>query len=355
MLKSIAIDIETTGLYPVPGSKIFCCAVNDLKTIQVHTNIDKLKPILEDKSIMKIIHNANFDAFWLLRLHGIRVTNIWDTRLMEQVIIGDNLSRNTKDENLKRELSSSLLYTLARYGLAELKNKEMGAAFATRDKNKPLTTAEIEYAKNDVRYLPQLQALQEQRLLKLGLTRIANLENSLVEITVKMRHYGLAIDENKWLAIEANHKAEVHRLTKQLPPTVENWNSPAQVKEYFTCIGIPILSFEDITDTFIKDYNNPTLNKFVEMRKHSTYASKYGSKFLYADDGRKFVDSDGKIRANFEQIVNTGRYSCYEPPMHGLPREGDQRSAIVAGKGNVFVRGDFGGQELGIMSAASKE
>lgn len=358
----IGIDIETSGLYPIPNqSKIFCLAVNTGKTIQVHTDIEKLRPVLQDKSITKVIHNAAFDSFWLRRMYGIEVRNIWDTKLMEQVIVGDQLSRDSKDEDLKKEISSSLLHTLARYGLAELENKEIGASFATRSLTAPLTKQEIEYAKNDVRYLLQLQAIQERRLMKLGLTRVANLENSLVEVTVKMRDRGLRIDEKKWLEIENANKLEAHRLSKQLPPTVDNWNSPAQVKKYFTGIGIPIQSFEDLTDSFIADYNNPILNKFIAMRKYATMASKYGTNFLYGKDTkkdkviRKFVDPDGKIRADFEQIINTGRYSCSKPPMHGLPREGDQRSAIVPSTGNVFVRGDFGGQELGIMSAASKE
>lgn len=358
MLKMIAIDLETSGLTPIPGkSKIFCCAINDNKTIKVHTNIESLRKTLEDKSIIKIIHNAAFDSFWLLRMHGINVRNIWDTRLMEQVILGETLTRDAKvPDELKKELSSSLLYTLSRYGLADLKNKEMGAAFAIRSLDAPLTPKEVEYAKNDVRYLPQLQAMQERRLTTLGLMKVANLENALVEVVVKMRNYGLTIDERKWLYIEAEHKIRVHELNKQLPSTVENWNSPDQAKKYFRRIGIPIFSLKELTDTFIAEYNNPILNKYVKMREHSTMVSKYGSNFLYdTKDGRKFIDSDSRIRADFEQIINTGRLSCSNPPLHGLPREGDHREAFIAGKGNTFVRGDFGGQELGVMSAASQE
>src|SRR5688500_2535463 len=119
MFKAIAVDIETTGLYPILGkSKIFCCAVNTGKTIEVYTNMEQLRPILEDKSVLKIVHNAAFDCFWLKRMHNITVRNIWDTKLMEQVILGENLPRTSKaTEELKLELSSSLSYTLVRYGL----------------------------------------------------------------------------------------------------------------------------------------------------------------------------------------------------------------------------------------------
>jgi len=195
----IAIDIETTGLYPVPNSKIYCVAVNTGKTIQVRTDIANLKAILEDKSICKVIHNAAFDCFWLKRLHNISVTNIWDTKLMEQVIIGDNLPRDAKvDEQTKQHLSSSLKYTLSRYGLADIgSTKWIGANFATRNRNAPLTKEEIEYAKDDVRYLLQLQALQERRLIGLDLMRVAALENKCVEVIYGYRDFGVGIDVQK--------------------------------------------------------------------------------------------------------------------------------------------------------------
>jgi DNA polymerase-1 len=140
-----------------------------------------------------------------------------------------------------------------------------------------------------------------------------------------------------------------------MPVQVSNWNSPAQAKKYFTSMGIPVTSLDDLTDDFVKKYNDDTLNKFVEMRKLSTNSSKYGKNFLYDKEGRYLVDPDGRIRADFFQILNTGRFSCSRPPLHGLPREGEQRGAIVARKGCVFVAGDFKGQELGIMAAASGE
>jgi len=141
-----------------------------------------------------------------------------------------------------------------------------------------------------------------------------------------------------------------------LPATVNNWNSPQQVKKYFNSVGVPMQSFEDITDDFVSLYNNDVLTKWVEARGYSTSASKYGSKFLVnKKDGRDFVDTDGRIRANFDQIKDTGRFSCSEPPLHGLPREGEQRSSFVPDKGKVFGIGDFGGQETGIMAAASGE
>jgi DNA polymerase-1 len=41
--------------------------------------------------------------------------------------------------------------------------------------------------------------------------------------------------------------------------------------------------------------------------------------------------------------------------MQQLPKNGDHRKAFVPRKGHVFINGDFSGQEIGIMAAASNE
>lgn len=352
-MKFIAIDIETTGLYPTPGSKIYCVAINDGSTISIATDPMTLKTVLEDKNVVKVIHNAGFDSFWLAMLYNIRVTNIWDTRLMEQVIIGENLSRSVKDEEIKKQLSSSLLYTLERYGLATL-DKTLGAKFAIRNRFAPLTPAEIEYAKNDVRYLLQLQAMQERRLVKLDLMRVANLENRLVEVVVSMRKNGIGLDIDKWLSIAKVNETAYNSILKRLPPAVSNWNSPKQVKKFFNAQGIAVDSLTGIED-LVHVYNNPALTAFVELRKYYKLVTTYGKSWLNNDIKINTVDHDNRVRCDYEQMVNSGRLSSSNPNLQQLPRDGELRSAFVPAKGNVFVIGDFGGQEIGIMAAASKE
>lgn len=354
MSKFIAVDIETTGLHPeVPGSKIWCIAVNDGKKVVVHTNPEKVRKVLEDKSITKVIHNAAFDCYWLAYLHDINVTNIWDSRLMEQVILGDNLPRSEKDEKRREELSSSLKYTLKRYGLADLE-KTLGISFNTRDRNAPLTKEELEYVKDDVSYLLQLQALQEYRLTKLDLMRVANLENMVVERVVQMRMRGVGLDKRLWLEIARQNELEQAFILKTMPPQVSNWNSPAQIKKYFAARGVYIDSLTNIEDIY-KNTGDPELAKLISLRKYQKLVSTYGASWLEDSEKINTVDTDGKVRAQFEQIVNTGRFACNHPNMQQLPRGTRHKEAFVPSKGNVFVIGDFTGQELGIMAAASKE
>lgn len=349
----IAIDIETNGLYPIyRQSKIFCCAVNTGKTVVVHIDINKLKPILEDPSICKVIHNASLDCFWLKMVHGISITNIWDTRLMEQVIIGETLPHSNKIEELRKELSTSLLYTLSRYGLAELQNKSMGAKFAGRSTLKPLTSEEIEYAKNDVRYLLMLQAMQERRIVKLGLTRVANLENRLVEVVTDMRVRGIGFDRKVWLTIAKENSLKYNDLLKRLPPQVENWNSPIQVKKYFRSVGVPMNSLTEVEE-LLPHY--PQLEKFAAMRSMFKAVTTYGESWLKDDIKINTVDWDNRVRTDFEQIINTGRFSSAHPNLQQIPRKGGFLSAFVPAKDHVFIMPDYESQEIGIAAAASKE
>ncbi len=353
----VAVDIETTGLYPHKGrSKIFCVAVNDGKKISLYEtgDIPKLKEMLENPNIVKVIHNAKFDCFWLKRLYNIDVRSVWDSRLMEQVLIGENLPRSEKSEEMMMQLSSSLKYTLARYGLANL-DKSVGKTFATRNQNAPLTAIEKEYAKNDVKWLLQLQTMQEYRLIKLDLMRVANLENSLVEVVVAMQDRGVGFDKDRWLDIWKINQAQYNSILKRLPSTVSNWNSPAQVKKYFQSVGIPMGSLQQLNE-LLPVYSNKVLHLFAEARALYKATTTYGETWLHDDfkDGNT-VDPDNRVRASFEQILNTGRFSCSNPNLQQIPRDSGHRSAFVPAKGNVFVSGDFSSQEIGIAAAGSKE
>jgi DNA polymerase-1 len=363
MLKNaIGVDLETTGLYPLPSlSKIFCCAVNTGKSIKVHTEIDKLKAILEDRSITKIIHNASFDMFWLLRLHNIRVQNVWCTRLMEQIILGETLPRSAKDEKLKQQLSSSLLYTLARYGLANLENKELGASFASKNPNEPLTNKEIEYAKNDVKYLLKLQQLQQKKLEELDLIPLAKLENDFVEVLVDMQNRGIGFDKSYWLTLSYENKQQYNKLLRKLPKSVDNWNSSKQVCKYFQSVGIPLTSLTD-AENYSKKYDNKELKQFVEARALYKAVTTYGESWLEDDfkthhkiHGGKTIDDDNRVRTLIEQIINTGRLASSHPNLHQLPRDGKYRGAFIPKKGFLFGMCDYPSQEIAIAAAASGE
>lgn len=363
----VGIDIETSLKYPqdLPHrkAKIFCVAVRTKKGRELYEGerIKQLKPMLEDGTIMKVIHNFGFDGFWLLMIMGIRVRNVWDSKIMEHVLLGENLpQRKNLPEDIMQELSSSLKYTLIRYGLVDYNIKEemSGEHFLTRPINLPLNNSEKKYALTDVEYLPALQAMQQSRLLKLDLMRVATLENKLVEVTVAMRANGLLLDVERWKKVAAANDKLFNDKLKRLPPRVENWNSPAQVKKYFQSRGVPLTTFDDL-DKLDKQYNDPILHQFVNARSFYKNSTTYGLNWLSLDvkeTGRiNSYDKDFRIRSDFDPMKDSGRYGSSKPNVQNIPVLGDFRSCIVPAKGYVFVSADYDGQEIGIAAAASKE
>jgi len=358
-MKYCAYDIETRNLRPgTKDARIWIAGIktqDSSKPLVVH-NKNGLKTLpkqiagpLEDENICTIIHNSEFDGpYTTLNLNGIRIRNIWDTRLMEILIQGFNVPRNSKDEKLKAKHGTSLKHTLARYHLNGKMDKTVRENFINRPDGKPITKQELDYWFSDVDKLIELQRAQEFILTRDGMMELALLENKVAERVIDMKVNGLRMDPKIWKAIITSNKKRMMEILRKLPSDVHNWNSPAQVKKYFFNKGILINSFDEL-EKVAKKANNPTLNLFIEYRNLFTQTSKYGEQWL------EFIDDDGRIRCSFEQIVDTGRFSVSDPPIHGLPKEGLQRSAFIPDKGKVFVVGDYSGQEIGIMAAAAGE
>ncbi len=346
-VRQIAIDIETSGLSPFKDL-IWFCTVNWGKTIEIyHKPTKELKQVLEDPSVVKVIHNAIFDCTFLAWQWNINVVNIWDSRLAEIVIQGVQIPRSSTNEQLKIMHSSSLKYTLARYGLATL-DKSIVMSFVGRNPKDPWTNDQLNYAKDDVRYLLALKVLQEFLLNRDGGMEVALLENKVVEKSYRMRILGVGVDRKGWhkLAME-NERQRMYYETK-LPKTVKNWNSPKQVKEYFNSRGIMIESLSDIDENYTS--NDKVMQAFMAHRDLHKSVTSYGREWL-----KKVSEFDDRVHCDVEQIVNTGRFALNDPNLQQLPGKGRHREFLVAKKGHKFVIGDFGGQELGIMAAAANE
>jgi len=73
-----------------------------------------------------------------------------------------------------------------------------------------------------------------------------------------------------------------------------------------------------------------------------------------------FIESDGRIRPSFH-LIRSGRLSCSEPNLQQLPNPKREkllinyREIFVPESGNVFVKGDYEGQELRVLAEVSKD
>jgi len=156
--KVLGCDTETGGL-DSKRAELFSVQFSDGEfNVLVPTSegikLGKLAEILENPSIIKIFHNSRFDLSFL-GANGYRTENVYDTMIAEKVL--------TKGANQ----SVSLAETLYRYYAVDL-DKAQRKKFG-RNWDKVWTKELVEYAMNDVFYLPRLRSEQLEWLKRLGL------------------------------------------------------------------------------------------------------------------------------------------------------------------------------------------
>lgn len=375
-MKYVAIDIETNGLTHINGI-IWGIGVNDGKKVQVLHDckggagfFNKIKTVLENPEICKVIHNAAFDCYMIEMLTGIKIRNVWDTMLCEVVIQGLQIPKDSKDKVLAAKHSSALEFTLPRYGFKS-PDKSITKQFINRPRGIKFKDSEIEYIEGDVKYLLALQRAQEFLLTRDGQLEVALLENKCVEKIIQMKVAGIGWDAKTWLQIAEDNEKQFKARMAKLPRQVSNWNSPKQVKDFFKNRGVMISGFKEIDKVYLAT-RDELLGNFIVARELHKSVVAYGKNW-FTDN---FCDPDGRIRCGVQQIINTGRMSMMNPNLTQLPGDGSSkvdrarilelvlqqtkqppqhRKAFVPKPGYKFVIGDFSGQEMGVMAAGSNE
>jgi DNA polymerase I-like protein with 3'-5' exonuclease and polymerase domains len=382
-MRYVAVDLETVGLKPY-GGIIWMLSITENKKTKVYHDCygmkkcpSEIKKILEDKAICKIIQSSQFDVPYIELIWGIKIRNVWDTDLCETVIQGikpnikrKNIDPDSADGKFMAAHGTALHYLLPRYGCPK-PDKSVRENFIDRPLGKQFIKKEINYAEDDTKYLPKIQKAQEYLLTRDGLLEVALLENKVSERYHDMKARGIGFDQKIWKQVAEEQLKEYKRRMAKLPPQVDNWNSEKQVKSYFRSKGILIETYDDLDKVYLQT-RNKTLGDFIATRELSKAVSSYG--FNWFEDG--YIDGDGRIRCSFTQIINTGRNACSDPNLQQLPGSGNNdpmrlrvlelvtggkkkmpqhRRAFVPKPGHVFVIGDFSGQEIGIMAAASEE
>ena len=115
-------------------------------------NTTKLERVLSNKNITKIFHSIRGDSSVLYNCLGIKINNIFDTQLAENIL-------NEKDVN---QISYKKL--VKKYFFKDISKSETNSNWEKR----PLREKQLEYAAEDVRYLHVIMKIQLKKLNRLG-------------------------------------------------------------------------------------------------------------------------------------------------------------------------------------------
>lgn len=146
-----------------------------------------LKDYLEDESRLKIIHNAQFE-YIVLRFHGIRIANIYDTMLAEMVIRGGEMPEGT-------DSFYSLLVVVQKYLSIEMDKTEQ-----TGFTEEEITEAQVIYAATDVMHMDKVRQLQIPQITAEDLDKVFELETAAMYGYADMTYNGMEFDSTAWLA-----------------------------------------------------------------------------------------------------------------------------------------------------------
>jgi DNA polymerase-1 len=361
----LAVDTETTGLNHIEDRMIMLQIGDHLTQFVIDTryiDISPLRNILESSDIVKILHNVKFDYKFLLQ-YNIRLNNVWDTMLTSQVI------------HCGKDISHSLANVLSRELNIEM-DKSVRANFISKG-SAEFTESEIVYGAKDIEYLIHLFHNQSDACERLDLRATAMLENEAALAYGDIEYNGIGLDKDNWLKLAKKAANDVRLISITLDAFIESnpklnnfvndyiqgdlfieveslrkvnvkWSSPKQVLNVFKTYGLDV---EDVNAKNLHVHSkDPFVKTYIKYKEQAKLATSYGEKFL------ENLDSDGRIRTSFKQILNTGRVASGKPNMQQIPADNDYRNCFISGYDDwVFVSCDYSSQELCIIATGSKD
>ena len=150
-VRSIALDTESNSFHHYPEQLCLIQIATRHKIYIIDTialyDLDPLRDVLEDASIEKVIHGADYDIRSLDRHCGLHIHNLFDTSIAARFI------------------------GITQFGLAALTRDMLGITINKSKRlqrtawgRRPLSPEAIEYAATDVRHLIDLREILDQRL-----------------------------------------------------------------------------------------------------------------------------------------------------------------------------------------------
>lgn len=130
-----------------------------------------------------------------------------------------------------------------------------------------------------------------------------------------------------------------------------SWTSRNQVISVFKIIYPNLTS---VSKESLADCNHPIIKSYHEFLNTTKLKTTYGEKFI-----EEHVDSDGKVRTNYNQIINTGRCSSFKPNLTNIPAKGSigarYRNCFTSDPGWLVCSSDYASQELILIAFFSQD
>jgi DNA polymerase I-like protein with 3'-5' exonuclease and polymerase domains len=349
----VAVDTETTSLN-IDEAEIRLIQVGVAGLAPHVVDVSKVRPeallhALRDKHIL--VHNATYDLAVLAARYGYEHEGpVSDTMLMFQVYYGGT----NKPAGLKDALKAMLDVDISKDEQAS-------------DWGGELTNEMLEYAAADVAHLHDLHKALEDKIDETAshLWPVVELEHRMTKVTAHMNAVGMPVDKEVFAECVRESREEADKKLEELDKLVTaevpedyqkkntknkkvaeerhqkvNWDSPQQVMWVFKEVaGLDLPNTK--ADTLVQ-VDHPIAVALLEYRKA-------------LDVYKRFRDTkvvDGRVYAKWNQLkARTGRMSCAEPPLQGIPDP--LKRAFVASKDKKLIVSDLSQIEVRVLATLS--
>ena len=317
--------------------------------------LEKLKPLLEDKTVHKYMHNAKYDLAILAR-HGVNVHGLaFDTMLGAYLTDPGRRGLGLKDQVFQRlgyvmtpisELigSGSKMISMAQVPVRK------AADYAGADADMTLRLVE-----------PIRAELQQHGLMDL----YTNIELPLISVLMQMELYGVALDADFLRQFGETLKDQLHTLEQEIYDAVGhrfNINSTKQLAEVlFVELKLPTGKKTKTGYSVNVDVIESLRGKHAVVDHLLEYRQLNKLKSTYIDGLLELMDrTTGRVYTSFNQtIASSGRLSSSNPNLQNIPVRtelGRQiRRAFIADPSYVLLTADYSQFELRILSGITHE
>lgn len=388
----ISLDIETTqkfgGIHKGEGlnpylSEIVMVQIGDLDRQYVIDyrveDISKLIPLLTDPDMLIVGQNIKFEYLHFLHNEKIRINNMYDTMLAEQILF----TGLRPDASLKGLNNKYLNIDV---------DKDTRLEFLTIG-DRPFSDKQIIYGAQDILYPLLIRERQLEDAIRKDVTNCFKLEFLFVEVLGDIEYKGMHFDTDVWTNTYENNLKELLELQKELDDYVIehfgsskfidnqldmfdasvktniSWSSSKQVIGFFNYLGICPEEVSKTTGKLAFTVNGQvlsaslnTFNKYIEEHKkgliklYLKYKKKGQSCTTFGTAFFKHINPvTNRLHSSYKQILNTGRISSSNPNLQNIPADDSFRGAFTAPPGYKIVNADYSGQEQIILANKSMD
>ncbi len=323
----------------------------DLIQLKEADMLARLKPLLEDDSVLKIAQNLKYD-FLIFMQRGIRVAPFDDTMLISYVL-ESGLHGHGMDELSELHLQHKAISfsDVAGKGKEKITFDQVPIADATR------------YSAEDADVTLRLYLLLKPKLAQAGkVTAYETLERSLVPVLADMERAGIKIDPDLLRKLSNDFAQEQAKLEKQIHKLAgEEFNigSPKQLGDIL--FGKFSLPGGRKTKTGAWSTDVDVLEEVAAQghdiaKKVLDWRGLAKLRGTYTDALPGYINPQtGRVHTSYAMAAtSTGRLASTDPNLQNIPVRTDEgrriRQAFIAPKGFKLISADYSQIELRLLA-----